>query len=92
MDPDFVGGPSEYRHAVRFSSPELARRFYAVWMGSGEGLGIPSPHHGCLFLSLYLAVTCSLLLPEECVASVFLGYFRFQRYLGRQWIHDGVSL
>ena len=35
MDPDFVGGPSEYRHAVRFSSPELARRFYAVWMGSG---------------------------------------------------------
>ena len=34
MDPDFVGGPSEYRHAVRFS-PELARRFYAVWMGSG---------------------------------------------------------
>ena len=28
-------GPSEYRHAVRFSSPELARRFYAVWMGSG---------------------------------------------------------
>ena len=34
MDPDFVGGPSEYRHAVRFSSPELARRFYAVWMGS----------------------------------------------------------
>ena len=35
MDPDFVGGPSEYRHAVRFPSPELARRFYAVWMGSG---------------------------------------------------------
>ena len=35
MDPDFVGGPSEYRHAVRFSSPELARRFYVVWMGSG---------------------------------------------------------
>ena len=35
MDPDFAGGPSEYRHAVRFSSPELARRFYAVWMGSG---------------------------------------------------------
>ena len=35
MDPDFVGGPSEYRHAVRFPSPELARRFHAVWMGSG---------------------------------------------------------
>ena len=35
MDPDFVGGPSEYWHAVRFSSPELARRFYAVWMRSG---------------------------------------------------------
>ena len=35
MDPEFAGGPSEYRHAVRFSSPELARRFYAVWMGSG---------------------------------------------------------
>ena len=34
MDPDFAGGPSEYRHAVRFSSPELARRFYVVWMGS----------------------------------------------------------
>ena len=27
--------PSEYRHAVRFSSPELARRFYVMWMGSG---------------------------------------------------------
>ena len=35
MDPDFVGGPSDYRHAVRFSSPELARRFYVAWMGSG---------------------------------------------------------
>ena len=35
MDPEFAGGPSEYRHAVRFSSPELARRFYAVWMGLG---------------------------------------------------------
>ena len=35
MDPDFAGGPSEYWHAARFSSPELDRRFYAVWMGSG---------------------------------------------------------
>ena len=33
MDPDFAGG--EYWHAARFPSPELARRFYAVWMGSG---------------------------------------------------------
>ena len=35
MDPDFVGGPSEYWHAARFSSPELARRFCAVWIRSG---------------------------------------------------------
>ena len=32
-DPDYVDGPSEYMHAVRFASPDLARRFYEEWMG-----------------------------------------------------------
>ena len=49
MDPDFAGGPSEYRHAVRFSSPELARRFYAVWDGFGvRGLASPHPFLGAM--------------------------------------------
>ena len=32
-DPDYAGGPNDYRHAVRFASPELARRFHEEWMG-----------------------------------------------------------
>ena len=32
-DPHSVDGPSEYQHAVRFASLELARRFYAEWTG-----------------------------------------------------------
>ena len=30
-DPEYTGGPSEYGHAVRFASQELARRFHHEW-------------------------------------------------------------
>ena len=32
-DPYHDDGPSEYEHAVRFASPDLARKFYVEWMG-----------------------------------------------------------
>ena len=34
-DPEFTDGPSDYRHAVRFASQELARRFHEEWTGKG---------------------------------------------------------
>ena len=34
-DPEFIGGPSEYGHAVRFASQELARRFHDEWAATG---------------------------------------------------------
>ena len=34
-DPEFIGGPSEYVHAVRFASQELARRFHDEWAATG---------------------------------------------------------
>ena len=34
-DPEYVGGPSEYVHAVRFASQELARRFHDEWAATG---------------------------------------------------------
>ena len=34
-DPEFIGGPSEYVHAVRFASQELARRFHDEWAVTG---------------------------------------------------------
>ena len=33
-NPEFEDGPSDYRHAVRFQSPVLARRFYDEWNSS----------------------------------------------------------
>ena len=63
----------------------LAGSMLCGWV-RGEGLGIPSPHHGCLSLSLYLAVTCSLLLPEECVRRfswvITSGIFPFSALFG----------
>ena len=46
-DPEFIGGPSEYVHAVRFASQELARSSMMSGRPRGEGLGIPSHHFGC---------------------------------------------
>ena len=34
-DPEYIGGPSEYGHAVRFASQELARRFHDEWAATG---------------------------------------------------------
>ena len=34
-DPEFIGGPSEYVHTVRFASQELARRFHDEWAATG---------------------------------------------------------
>ena len=34
-DPEYIGGPSEYVHAVRFASQELARRFHDAWAATG---------------------------------------------------------
>ena len=34
-DPEFIGGPSEYGHAVHFASQELARRFHDAWAATG---------------------------------------------------------
>ena len=34
-DPEYTGGPSEYGHAVRFASQELARRFHHEWAATG---------------------------------------------------------
>ena len=33
-NPEFEDGPSDYRHAVRFQLPVLARRFYDAWNSS----------------------------------------------------------
>ena len=33
-NPEFEDGPSDYRHAVRFQLPVLARRFYDTWNSS----------------------------------------------------------
>ena len=34
-DPEYIGGPSEYGHAVHFASQELARRFHDAWAATG---------------------------------------------------------
>ena len=34
-DPEYIGGPSEYGHAVIFASQELARRFHDEWAATG---------------------------------------------------------
>ena len=34
-DPECIGGPSEYGHAVRFASQELVRRFHGEWAATG---------------------------------------------------------
>ena len=34
-DPEYTGRPSEYGHAVRFASQELARRFHHEWAATG---------------------------------------------------------
>ena len=34
-DFEYTGGPSEYSHAVRFASQELARRFHHEWVATG---------------------------------------------------------
>ena len=34
-DPEYIGGPSEYGHAVRFASQELVRRFHDEWAATG---------------------------------------------------------
>ena len=32
-DLEYADGPSDYRHAVRFASQELGRKFHEEWMG-----------------------------------------------------------
>ena len=70
MDPYFVGGPSEYRHAVRFSSPELARRVLCCVDGFGVR-GLASPH------SIMVAFFCPCIWQSHvrccCLRSVCVG-------------------
>ena len=41
--PDFSGGPSDCRHAVRFASPELARRFHTR-TNHARSIRLPQPN------------------------------------------------